>query len=359
MRDNAAVDDGWLCDKGRFGFQMFHSEDWITAPMLRQGGVLGQVSWDEALDTVASGLRATGVKTAVLVEARPRTRRATSCSGSPARRSGSHVDSRAGAPLVQTARSALRARARRRDAGHRPRGLDPARRRRPAARDADPRPPPAKAMRRADARVVIASERPTALDGGAEETVRYPRRCGHVPRGARGRAWQRSRRGAARPRGIRGNPAGRGRAAAGLDRGHLRRARRPRARRRRRASPPAGVRRRAPPLGRRRRAARGTGNDERPRAARGRLSADAGPGLSEVTAGGNAEEIKRGLIAGEIDGHPLGRRPASRAARPGRLDGGARRRRLHLRDRAVRQRLRRPREIPTCRPRPTPRRRAR
>ena len=58
--DNAAVDDGRLCDKGRFGFQMFHSEDRITASMLRQGGVLGQVSWDEALDTVASGLRATG-----------------------------------------------------------------------------------------------------------------------------------------------------------------------------------------------------------------------------------------------------------------------------------------------------------
>ena len=31
--DNAAVDDGWLCDKGRFGFQMFHSEGPITAPM--------------------------------------------------------------------------------------------------------------------------------------------------------------------------------------------------------------------------------------------------------------------------------------------------------------------------------------
>ena len=97
-QDNAAVDDGWLCDKGRFS-QMFHSEDRITAPMLRQGGVLSQVSWDEALGTVASGLRATGAKPRSWSEARPRTRRATSCSGSPARRSGSHVDSRAGAPL--------------------------------------------------------------------------------------------------------------------------------------------------------------------------------------------------------------------------------------------------------------------
>ena len=29
-RDNHAVDDGWLCDKGRFAFQMFDSEDRIT-----------------------------------------------------------------------------------------------------------------------------------------------------------------------------------------------------------------------------------------------------------------------------------------------------------------------------------------
>ena len=30
-RDNDEVDDGWLCDKGRFAFQMFNSEDRITA----------------------------------------------------------------------------------------------------------------------------------------------------------------------------------------------------------------------------------------------------------------------------------------------------------------------------------------
>ena len=59
-RDNAAVDDGWLCDKGRFGFQMFHSDDRITGPMVRRGGVLGQVSWDEALDTAADGLAGRG-----------------------------------------------------------------------------------------------------------------------------------------------------------------------------------------------------------------------------------------------------------------------------------------------------------
>ena len=29
-RDNEEVDDGWLCDKGRFGFQMIDSEERIT-----------------------------------------------------------------------------------------------------------------------------------------------------------------------------------------------------------------------------------------------------------------------------------------------------------------------------------------
>ena len=39
-RDNTDVDDGWLCDKGRFGFQMMVSEERITQPMIRRGGTL-------------------------------------------------------------------------------------------------------------------------------------------------------------------------------------------------------------------------------------------------------------------------------------------------------------------------------
>ena len=31
-RDNHEVDNGWLCDKGRFGFQMIASEERITEP---------------------------------------------------------------------------------------------------------------------------------------------------------------------------------------------------------------------------------------------------------------------------------------------------------------------------------------
>ena len=29
------VDDGWLCDKGRFGYQAIHSTDRITQPLIR------------------------------------------------------------------------------------------------------------------------------------------------------------------------------------------------------------------------------------------------------------------------------------------------------------------------------------
>ncbi|MGZ8622014.1 MAG: 2Fe-2S iron-sulfur cluster-binding protein, partial [Solirubrobacterales bacterium] len=60
-RDNTAVDDGWLCDKGRFAFQMFASEERITRPMVRGGdGALTEVSWEDAIAKVADGLRKAG-----------------------------------------------------------------------------------------------------------------------------------------------------------------------------------------------------------------------------------------------------------------------------------------------------------
>ncbi|MGI8511387.1 MAG: 2Fe-2S iron-sulfur cluster-binding protein, partial [Solirubrobacteraceae bacterium] len=55
-RDHEAVDDGWLCDKGRFAYQSIHSDERITAPLVRDGGELREVSWDRALDEAAAGL---------------------------------------------------------------------------------------------------------------------------------------------------------------------------------------------------------------------------------------------------------------------------------------------------------------
>jgi NADH-quinone oxidoreductase subunit G len=65
-RDHHEVDDGWLCDKGRFAYQAMHVEERITQPMIRDGGVLRSVSWDRALTEAVAGLRRAGAKTAAL-----------------------------------------------------------------------------------------------------------------------------------------------------------------------------------------------------------------------------------------------------------------------------------------------------
>ena len=66
-RDNAEVDDGWLCDKGRFGYQSFGAEERITAPMVRDGGYLREVSWERALSEAAAALSKAGAATAAFV----------------------------------------------------------------------------------------------------------------------------------------------------------------------------------------------------------------------------------------------------------------------------------------------------
>jgi NADH-quinone oxidoreductase subunit G len=52
-RDNPGVDDGWLCDKGRFAYQAIHVDERITRPLVRDGGVLREVSWERALEAAA------------------------------------------------------------------------------------------------------------------------------------------------------------------------------------------------------------------------------------------------------------------------------------------------------------------
>ncbi len=52
-RDNAEVDDGWLCDKGRFAYQSIHVDERITRPLVRDGGELREVSWERALEAAA------------------------------------------------------------------------------------------------------------------------------------------------------------------------------------------------------------------------------------------------------------------------------------------------------------------
>src|SRR5256714_108239 len=66
-RDNHEIDDGWLCDKGRFGYQIVNAPERITQPLVRDGGELRPVSWERALDEAHKGLDRASDKTAALV----------------------------------------------------------------------------------------------------------------------------------------------------------------------------------------------------------------------------------------------------------------------------------------------------
>jgi NADH-quinone oxidoreductase subunit G len=67
-RDHAEVDDGWLCDKGRFAYQSTHVDERITQPLVREGTRLMPATWEKALDAAAGALRRAGGRAAAIVE---------------------------------------------------------------------------------------------------------------------------------------------------------------------------------------------------------------------------------------------------------------------------------------------------
>jgi NADH-quinone oxidoreductase subunit G len=173
-RDNAEVDDGWLCDKGRYGFQMFNSAERITRPMVRAGdGSLSPISWEEAVKRVADGFRNAGARSAALA------------SGGTSNEEGwllQRILRAAGSSNVDCspnpADTGLLGEVSRPDHGARMADLDHADAILVVGTDPLHEMPILdlrirKAVRRGRARLAVASEHPTALDGGAEEAVRY------------------------------------------------------------------------------------------------------------------------------------------------------------------------------------------
>ncbi len=59
-RQNEAVNEIWICDKGRFGHHFAASPDRLKTPLVRKGGRLVETDWDEALSVAAEGLRRAG-----------------------------------------------------------------------------------------------------------------------------------------------------------------------------------------------------------------------------------------------------------------------------------------------------------
>ena len=65
-RDNDEVDDGWLCDKGRFAYQAIHVDERITEPLMRDGGELRPVTGSARSRRPRGAAHAPGARTAAL-----------------------------------------------------------------------------------------------------------------------------------------------------------------------------------------------------------------------------------------------------------------------------------------------------
>ena len=174
-RDNADVDDGWLCDKGRFGFQMIAAPERITAPMIRAGGTLARSPGSRrSRPRRRAWRRPAGGRPAIVGGASSNEEGYLTQRITRAALGSANVDSGATGTtdrglLLDLSRPELSARLADIDAAESILvvGTDPLQQM--PILDLRIR----KAMRRSRARVAVASERPTALDGGAEETARY------------------------------------------------------------------------------------------------------------------------------------------------------------------------------------------
>jgi NADH-quinone oxidoreductase subunit G len=174
-RDNPDVDDGWLCDKGRWGYQAIASEERITQPLIRDGGALRPTTWEKALDAAAAGLAKAGAGASAIVGGSATNEEAYLVQRifREALGSGS-IDSRPGGALPpRAARSMTHP-----DLGAAVADLDRASA--VLVLEADPLEEAPildlrvrKAVGRFGARLVVASSAPTALDGGATEVLRF------------------------------------------------------------------------------------------------------------------------------------------------------------------------------------------
>ncbi len=183
-RDNAEVDDGWICDRSRYGFEMFDAPERVRGPRLKGG----EASWDEALEAVAEGLRAAADIDHTPVGSNSATpSRVAAIAGDASNEEGfllqrivrealgsPHLDSRPSRglradALRRLAEPAISARVREIDEADAilVLGTDPLH----SSPILDLR--VRKAIRRNGAKLVVATERPTALDGGAEAIARY------------------------------------------------------------------------------------------------------------------------------------------------------------------------------------------
>jgi formate dehydrogenase alpha subunit len=56
-RRNDRVDEGFICDRGRFGYDFVNHPDRLRSPLMRTNGKLVPVNWEGALETIANRLQ--------------------------------------------------------------------------------------------------------------------------------------------------------------------------------------------------------------------------------------------------------------------------------------------------------------
>ncbi|HSS41424.1 MAG TPA: NADH-quinone oxidoreductase subunit NuoG [Solirubrobacterales bacterium] len=192
-RDNHDVDDGWLCDRGRYGFEMFDAPERVRGPRLKGG----EVGWEQAIAKAAEGLLAASRGSRGWSSpdnggegpgrTTPGSSRVAAIVGDASNEEGfllqrlmrealgsPHIDSRPSRGpdvevLRQLAAPAISAKVSEIDEADAilVLGTDPLH----SSPILDLR--VRKAIRRHGAKLVVATERPTALDGGAEAIARY------------------------------------------------------------------------------------------------------------------------------------------------------------------------------------------
>ena len=174
-RDHEEVDDGWLCDKGRFAYQSTHTDERITEPLVREGVRLMPASWEKALAVAAGALKKAGPKAAALAGGDTTNEEAFllgrlfreglgsgRLSGSPARALPAELSRALADPALQATVSDL-------EFAHAVLVLD--------CDPVDDAPildlRIRKGVRRRGVRLAVASARPGALDPNAESVLRY------------------------------------------------------------------------------------------------------------------------------------------------------------------------------------------
>src|SRR5947199_900361 len=56
-RTNDAIDDGWLCDRGRWVFEFVNTPQRLRTPLIRRDGKLEPLTWDQGFYLIASRIR--------------------------------------------------------------------------------------------------------------------------------------------------------------------------------------------------------------------------------------------------------------------------------------------------------------